>query len=100
MRPMAENTMVAIHRVCSRTVLSKLALVRSTTVSRSLFAGLREFGLGGGGGLNGAGQGGGFMFRKSLPLSAFPRRSECLSLSMARSGFEGETRLSPLPYDR
>jgi hypothetical protein len=41
-------------------------------------SGLHEFGLGGGG-LNGAGQGGGFMFRKSLPLSAFPRRSGCLS---------------------
>ena len=71
MRPMAENTMVAIHRVCSRTVLSKLALVRSTTVSRSLFAGLREFGLGGGGGFNGAGQRRGLDFGKAYLFQLF-----------------------------
>src|ERR1700689_85783 len=37
MRPMAEKTIVAIQRVCSLTVFSKLALGRLTTVSRSLF---------------------------------------------------------------
>src|ERR1700722_19064829 len=56
-------------------------------------SGLREFGLGGGVDLNGADPGGGFMFPRTLPLSAFPRRSEYLSCSRARLGFEGETRL-------
>ena len=56
-------------------------------------SGLHEFGLGDGGGLNGAG-GRRPAFRKSLPLLAFPRRSEYLSYSMARSGFEGENRVA------
>src|ERR1700722_20870151 len=48
MRPMAEKTIVAIQRVWSLTVFSKLTLVRSTTVSRSLVhTGLHEFGLSG-----------------------------------------------------
>jgi hypothetical protein len=69
---LAENTMVAIYRGLFPDSLFK-ARVATFDNGFEVFvhSGLHEFGLGGGGGLNGAGQGGGFMFRKSLPLSAF-----------------------------